>query len=489
MDRIDPRVRQADCQRNVLEGFGGVGKSQLALEAAYRLRGKDPELSIFWVSAISRTMFDSDYRDIARQLGLGEHNDPANTNLLTKAALEKKIVGKWLLILDNADDVQLLFGNDDTEGLVEYLPYNPNGSILVTTRTHEVASRLDVSPSNINIIENMNKKEALQLLQNGLQQRQLHDVESVHGLLDLLAYVPLAVKQAAAYMARTEMTATRYLRHCRASNNTLVDLLSSNFEDRCRYKTRNPIATTWLISFEHISRYNPLAADYLKQLCFFGNTNIPRTLLPEEYELESDEALDVLKEYAFITEREESGSFDMHRLAHLAMRNWIEENENCFEWITKGIELLDVHFPALEYNNIVACIKYLPHTQLALQFGQHAWNSEAVYRLLRKISWDETAESRLWEVFELAKKALVAPVPLAQEKYEEAELLFREAFELRSMAVGEENLQSIDALHYLAGALYRQRKYGEAKILYVRVIELKRKMWGEAHSNTLETIG
>ena len=44
----------------------------------------------------------------------------------------------------------------------------------------------------------------------------------------------------------------------------MVELLSKDFEDEWRYaEIKNPVAPTWLISFDHIQILNSLASDYL----------------------------------------------------------------------------------------------------------------------------------------------------------------------------------------------------------------------------------
>lgn len=80
------------------------------------------------------------------------------------------------------------------------------------------------------------------------------------------------------------VTVSQYLEFCESSNVDLINLLSKQFEDRHRYndhaRNQNPVATIWLISFEHISQHNPRAADYLKFLCFLAEKDIPLSVLP-----------------------------------------------------------------------------------------------------------------------------------------------------------------------------------------------------------------
>src|SRR5581483_3092175 len=123
-----------DCQRTVIEGLGGVGKTQIALEAAFRVRDQDRDCSVFWVPAIDATTFEKAYREIGQALGLGEiEDDEADVKSLVKAALSREDSRRWLLIVDNADDEELLFGNtkasndDTTDSLEGYLPFNRKG--------------------------------------------------------------------------------------------------------------------------------------------------------------------------------------------------------------------------------------------------------------------------------------------------------------------------------------------------------------------------
>ncbi|RYP45586.1 hypothetical protein DL768_008101 [Monosporascus sp. mg162] len=127
-----------DCQRTAIEGLGGVGKTQVALEAAYRVRDQHPACSVFWVPAVDSISFEKAYREIGKALGVQSlDNDETDVKSLVKAAFSRESVGNWLLIVDNADDLKPLFA--DT-ALADYFPFSQKGSILFTTRNYEAAA-------------------------------------------------------------------------------------------------------------------------------------------------------------------------------------------------------------------------------------------------------------------------------------------------------------------------------------------------------------
>ncbi|KAK4220532.1 hypothetical protein QBC38DRAFT_550624 [Podospora fimiseda] len=173
-------------------------------------------------------------------------------------------LGNWLLIIDNADDVKLFFG--DT-ALAEYLPFSRRGSILVTTRNHELGLQLVGSRSFIVPVEEMSREEALKLLGKNLKVHHMSNKRSTNALLEFLAYLPLAIRQASAYMAKKQISTTEYLELCKSSNEYMIELLSKEVEDRHRYKSiQNAVATTWLISFQQISDHDPVVAKVLERL-------------------------------------------------------------------------------------------------------------------------------------------------------------------------------------------------------------------------------
>jgi tetratricopeptide (TPR) repeat protein len=460
---------------------------------------------------VDATSFENAYREIGRQLKVeGINEDKADVRSLVQTALGHERVGSWLLIIDNADDVELLFGNTETTAPCDYLPFSRKGSILFTTRNHEAVVRLDIPERNVIIAAEMSRADAVELLQRNLKGNQTHDTESTTSLLDLLANLPLAIKQASVYMAKTGMSTTKYLDYCQLSDKNLIRLLSKAFEDRGRYKSiRNPVATTWLISFDHISRDNRLAADYLKFMCFLAEKEIPLSLLPPvDDELEVAEAIGTLKAYAFITEREESSSFDIHRLVRLAMQNWLDEEREREECITEVIQRLAEAFPFPRHENRDVWTKYLPHAQTALEFREDSTDEEAERYLLFNVAEShfilgkyQEAEQMYRQTLKLKEKALgkehpntfgsmnnLALVLDSQGKYEEAEQMHRRTLELMEKILGKEHPRTLDSMNNLALVLDNQGKYEEAEQMHRRTLEPREKMLGREHPDTLDSM-
>jgi tetratricopeptide (TPR) repeat protein len=505
LERIPPDVERDYCQRTAIEGLGGVGKTQMALEAAYRVRERDPHCSVFWVPAVDVTSFENAYREIGQRLqvpGIEEHG--VDVKSLVKNAMNQDSYGRWLLIVDNVDDMELFFG---PAALCDYLPSSPQGSILFTTRNHQAVVKLDIYLQNIITAAKMSDTEALKMLQTNLKDNQTSDRDSTTALLELLAHLPLAIKQASAYMAKMGMSTTKYLQHCRASDQKLIKLLSQETEYQGRYKgISNAVATTWLVSFTHISRDQPLAADILRWSCFLVEKDIPVSLFSQgEDELEVDEAMGTLKAYAFITERADSQSFDVHRLVQLAMRNWLRTEGQQQHWIGETIRRLADVFPFPKHENREVWRRCLPHALSVVSFHEHDFTEPVDIDLLFNIAGSFLLLGKYGEAgltyqhtLDLRKKVLgeehpdtlasmnnLAIVLQQQEKYKEAEKMHRQELGLTKKVLGKVHPDTLASMDNLANVLQQQEKYEEAEEMHRRTLDLMRMVLGEEHPSTL----
>ncbi|RFU27453.1 hypothetical protein B7463_g8883, partial [Scytalidium lignicola] len=200
------------CQRAALDGLGGVGKTQIALQFAFLLQEISPAQCVFWVQASDLSSFENSYRRIGEALGIPAiDDDKADLKTLVKQELSKESKGRWLLIIDNADDAQLFQTTDDTSSsLAEYLPYSKLGGILFTTRDHKVAT--EHAEAEVIPIDMMDEAESKELLRISLQNKAiLNDTESALMLLKLLTNLPLAIKQAAAFINEKQINIATYI--------------------------------------------------------------------------------------------------------------------------------------------------------------------------------------------------------------------------------------------------------------------------------------
>ncbi|KAK4680131.1 hypothetical protein QC764_0041900 [Podospora pseudoanserina] len=503
LGRIHPSADKDDCQRTAIEGLGGVGKTQVALEVAFRVSNEHPNCSVFWVPAVDITSFENAYRAIGQQLTVpGIDEVKADVKALVKTALSCESTGSWLLIIDNADDRKLLLS--DT-ALTDYLPFSRKGSILFTTRNHEVAVKLVGHKSHIISVEEMSRDEAFKLLQKGLKGDQMRDTASTIALLEFLTNLPLAIQQASAYIAEKQISTTQYLGLCKSSDEDMIELLSRDFEDRHRYQgIQNPVATTWLISFRHISDHDPLAADYLRFMCFLAGKDIPQSLLPPAGRLRTVDAIGTLKAYAFISQRKEPDTYDIHRLVQISMLRWLAQKGERKEWTAKVLQRLNNVFPSPDHGNREVWMSYLPHTQYVLELRERVDDEEAPTGLLSKVGQSfynlgkyKEAEQMHRQTLQLREKVLgkehpdtltsmsnLASVLVSQGKYEEADQMNRQTLQLQEKVLGKEHPNTLTSRNNLAHVLKSQGKYEEAEQMLRQTLQLQDKMLGKEHPNT-----
>ncbi|KAL4965066.1 purine and uridine phosphorylase [Aspergillus stella-maris] len=374
-------VTQNGPRRIGIHGLGGVGKTQVALELAYRLGDQDMECSIFWVPSTSHAMVEQSFLKIAQILGLYK-DKPADVKEQVQTYLSSERAGKWLLIFDNADDTEMwLLGHNGTSALEDLLPQSEQGRILFTTRNWELA--VDLTHLNIISIPDVDKGAARNILESLLVQKSMLVDNSIIGaLLEQLAFLPLAIVQAATYINKKRLDLATYLKLFQ-DQKTAVELLSEDFRDPGRYKDiENAIITTWLISFKQIQHQDQLAADFLS---FIACIN-PRNSL---------DALGLLDAYSFTTRQETA--INMHRLVHIAIRNWLRKNGLFTYWMQRVANQLEKVFPDNDHTKRSLWRDYLPHALALLHDNEFAKEQEDYVNLIQNIADCLSSDGRYFE--------------------------------------------------------------------------------------------
>lgn len=259
------------------------------------------------------------YAYLAQRLNIpGWDDEKADIKELVQLYLSKESVGQWLLVFDITDEAILeTTGSFQAGSLIKYLPVSNQGAIVFTTTDRNTAVTLALQ--NIVELPEMEQDMARGLLEMSLISP-TNEPEVADLLLKELAYLPLAIVQAAAYININEITLRKYLLLLAEQKEEVVEHISKESE--------NVIASTWLISFEQMRRQDTLAADGLLFMACVDPTDIPLALLPTTSPREKGiDAVGTLNDYSFVSKRTAESSLDLHRLVHLSTHNWLKKQE------------------------------------------------------------------------------------------------------------------------------------------------------------------
>lgn len=452
-------------RRAAISGLGGVGKTQIVLELAYRLHKKPEAYSIIWISSTSAETVEQAFMDIGSRLGL-ESITPDNVKDRVKGYLNSDAAGPWVLIIDNADDPGLW----SASRIRDTLPTSPRGFILFTTRNHQLATRV-VGPNIVDVKE-MDVQSAITLLKSAVpDQSLLKSDTSTASLARHLHSIPLAIVQAASYINENLISAETYLSLIKDTETSMLELLSKDFDDEWRYLgTANSITSTWFISFRQIQTMSPLAVEYLSFMSCLDFAWIPCLLLPAaQSKVEQQSALGVLKGYYFISEHSESGIqyFSLHELVHLVTKNWLKTQNTLECWIKKAGQHLKDIFPESKPENRMLWRRCLPHAQHILGCEQFQARTPDREKLVQKVGQSLYSDGR----------------------YREAEVLFREVLETRRARLGHDHPDTLESLECVVATLWDQGQWKHVEELQLRLLEVREKRLGPDDPVVLSSLG
>jgi tetratricopeptide (TPR) repeat protein len=239
-----------------LYGLGGVGKTQLAIEYAYRYA--DKYQVVWWVPADQVAVIRTTLAALAPRLDLTDI-PPGRVEDSVAAVLEALRRGKpfdrWLLILDNADQPELIR---------EFMPHGP-GHVIVTSRNRGWERFVEALEVDV-----FTRQESLGYLQRRVKGIAQADAER---LAEELGDLPLALDQAAALLTETVMTVEVYLRLLAEESDRILG------ENPAPADYPVPVAAAWSLSVARLQEQTPYAMELLQRCAFFGPAPIPLDLL------------------------------------------------------------------------------------------------------------------------------------------------------------------------------------------------------------------
>ncbi|KAI9713153.1 MAG: hypothetical protein M1820_001138 [Bogoriella megaspora] len=276
--------------RVAMYGLGGIGKSQIALQYAYRVRAL-LNMHVFWVRANTRENFHKSYVEIARECNAPGYTDSnANVYASVKAWLEEPNHRPWLMIVDNADDQKAfsgIFGESDSytwEPPEFRLPISPRSMILLTTRNKMVAVDFTREHSKMITVGSMDETESYEFVTRKLMDpNTIYSTPTIAAFCDELHGLPLALDQATSYVMKNCISVEEYLDQLKSASRhgtELASFLQGEFRaDGRDIGVPNAVASTWIISFEQIREEHSEAGELLSIMSFFDWHDIPQPLI------------------------------------------------------------------------------------------------------------------------------------------------------------------------------------------------------------------
>jgi tetratricopeptide (TPR) repeat protein len=489
-----------------------VGKTQIAIELAYRTQAQHSPCSVFWVPTTNVENIERAFRQIGQQLQIsGLEDTQADIKKLVQQRLSEESAGEWMLIFDNADDTDMWLRNADKTRpcLKDYLPNSKLGCILFTTRSRKTA--FELAGHSLVEVPEMDKPVAARLLQLSLPNREVAENDpAMLQVLRRLTCLPLAIMQAAAYMDKNDASFSEYLALLQETKEEdVIEVLSEDFEDDGRYREmKNPVATTWLISFQQIEQDDDRAAEYLSFMSCIDPKDIPQSLLPPaRSRKEMIDAVGTLCAYSFVTKRTDE-ALNIHRLVHLATRNWLRAAGRLTEWTARATARLGEVFPNNNHENQRIWRLYLPHAQYLLASSLLPSDDEDRIALLEQVAFCLFMDGRYRETEKTIKPVieyqerkfgethprtiestiLLANAYSEQGKWEEAKELQLEVLQIRKKELGEKHRDTLIIMHYLAATYWRQGAYSKAEQLQVEVLETRKEVLKEKDPAILESM-
>jgi tetratricopeptide (TPR) repeat protein len=236
---------------HALHGFGGVGKTQLAVEYAYRYA--DRYDLIWWIPAEQQSVVLQSLVDLGSRLGIPNTEEFNQASSLVLDALSSTSL-RWLLVYDNANE---------PDDLAHLIP-SAGGHVILTSRNQTWSNVWDALEVNV-----FDRSESITLIQKRGSGISYPDADR---LADKLGDLPLALDQAASWQSATGMPVPEYLE---LFDQHVRELLSEG--KPAQYPTT--IAALVKLAFEGLQRSEPAVAQLLEMFAVFGAEPISIDLL------------------------------------------------------------------------------------------------------------------------------------------------------------------------------------------------------------------
>ncbi len=499
----DPGQATAIVQPGVIHGLGGIGKTRLAVEYAWRTLERFSG-GVFFVAAETPEILRTSLAGLASSdlLALPEHRTAGEDEAVAAVLRHLRDRSDWLMILDNADTAEA------AEAVEELLPRLDQGRVLVTSRWTSWKPGIHEQPLNV-----LGPEDARRFLLDSASRRQQseNDEEDAERLAELLGYLPLALEQAAAYIDRYRLSFATYVEEWQAERKKVLKWFD---ERRTHYPA--PVAVTWQRTFDRLSSgaqtvlrlASQLAPEPIPEGIFETGTEhvaAARAAACEELGRKDDEIelRDVLAELADVSlVGRDGGQLTVHRVVQEVVRSRVPE-ERRRDWVVWALEVVNAAAVGdpLDVRDWGVWDPLRPHVERIVRAADAEGIVEPTSRLMSQLDCLLDTKGLKYEAERWSRRALTIdeeaygpehPIVavrlnnLAQllqhtNRLNEAEPLMRRALDIDENAFGPQHPDVARDLNNLAQLLKETNRLKEAEPLMRRALDIDENAFGPQH--------
>jgi tetratricopeptide (TPR) repeat protein len=305
--RIPRKARGIPSSIQIIQGMGGIGKTQLAI--LYANRQTQEKQFVRWMPA-DKEHLENEWQRLGELLGLYLKGHPLEEQhrAIQLALSQRK---HWLLVLENVENKAALKG---------LLPPRllPTQQVLITTRSQQWGNDpvLALPPFTL--------EECQTYFETRLTPPQCVGVED---LTQELGALPLAIAHAVAYMQQTGKTAKNYLELYQEKGVALLakEGVKSEANDANYNAT---VLTTYQLSITSLASKHPKAAELVTSCAYFHPEDIKKSFLKKLLNLDEeafDDCMRAIRKYSLLSKG--NTGFNMHRLVQQVIRHQLTAAE------------------------------------------------------------------------------------------------------------------------------------------------------------------
>jgi tetratricopeptide (TPR) repeat protein len=476
-----------------LHGLGGIGKTRLAIEYAWR--HADEYSALLFVRADDRATLDAGLAALAGLLDLPEKEAREDAGKIAAVLRWLEDHPTWLLILDNVDDAKAV------AAVRKLMAKLSGGHLIVTARAANFPATLPTL--ELEVLDESAAAAFLMERTRGIRTQAADDATQALAIARETGGLALALEQAGGFIAHERIGFARYLK--------LLDEQRAKVLDWARPElTGYPasVGATWAASVEKLT---PESRRLLERLAMLAPEPIPYTLLdvavPGEAEgYDAYEARSSLFAYLLATGAKAEGGaatgFVVHPLVQSFARRAMsdprraEALREALAWVNDAFrgDPQDVRtWPILD--------PLTPHALVVARRADEAGIAEPTARLLSQLASLSYANSRYADAEPLYRRALaidearrepdhpevatdlnnLASLLRTTNRLAEAEPLYRRALAILEKSLGPDHPSVASNLNNLAGLFQATNRLAEAEPLYRRALAIVETSLGPDH--------